>query len=398
MAIVPLMTSPAEPGVAEGFGPVADAFGRNFTDPGDDAAAVTVFLRGRKVVDLWAGTDVVNQRPMPADGLMMVASCSKGITATVLAVLVERGAIDPEERVATYWPEFAAGGKERVTLGMVASHTAGLPYPPLGSGLKGLDLHRGEAVTRALAGATPLWTPGTAMAYHPVTFGTLLDEVVRRATGASISHHVRELVAEPLGLDMWMGLPDALIPRVVPGRWEQASPMEPDDEGSADPGSYAALRQAFLRENPPMDPDFTDGEAVRAHYSAERPGIGAITNARALATMYAALLGPVGGVQLTTRSTLSSVTRPRTDEVETLVESGTAGPDIRFGLGYQLASPSMPGFGPSSFGHTGAGGRLGIADPEHGIAFGYVTSLMRNIGPDGDPRWKSLIDAIRTCI
>ena len=116
---------------------------------------------------------------------MMVASCSKGITATVLAMLVERGVLDPEERVAAYWPEFAAGGKEQVTLAMVASHTAGLPYPPLGTGLSGLDLHRGEAVTRALAGATPLWEPGTAMAYHPVTYGTLLDEIVRRATGTA---------------------------------------------------------------------------------------------------------------------------------------------------------------------------------------------------------------------
>ena len=392
------MAGNAEPGVAEGFGAVADAFQRNFTDPGEGAAAVAVFHRGRKVVDLWGGTSVVNQRPMPADGLMMVASCSKGITATVLALLVERGVLVPEERVAAYWPEFAAGGKEHVTLGMVASHTAGLPYPPLGTGLSGLDRPRGKSVTQARAGATPLWEPGTAMAYHPVTFGTLLDEIVRRATGSSIAHHVRTLIAEPLGLDMWMGLPEALTPRVVPGRWERTSPMEPDDEYTHEPGSYAALRQAFLGENPPMDPDFSDPAEVRAHYAAERPGIGAITNARALATMYAALLGPVNGVRLVEDRTLSLATRPRTDTVETLIESGTAGPDIRFGLGYQLASPSMPGFGPGSFGHTGAGARLGIGDPETGVGFGYITSLMRDIGPHGDPRWKTLIDAVRRCI
>jgi CubicO group peptidase (beta-lactamase class C family) len=92
------------------------------------------------------------------------------------------------------------------------------------------------------------------------------------------------------------------------------------------------------------------------------------------------------------------VTAPRTDHVETLVESGTAGPDIRFGLGYQLASPSMPGFGPGSYGHTGAGGRLGLADPDHGVGFGYVCSRMRNIGAGGDPRWKALIDAVLTCL
>lgn len=392
------MVGDVVPGVGERFGLVADAFRRNFEDPGEDAAAVAVFYEGVKVVDLWGGTDVLRQRPMSPDALMMVASCSKGITATVLAMLVERGDLDPEERVAAHWPEFAAAGKEHVTVAMIASHTAGLPYPPLRTGLHGLDLHRGEAVTGALAAAAPLWEPGTAMAYHPVTYGTLLDEIVRRATGASIASHVRTSIAEPLGIDMWIGVPENVIQRVVPGRWEEHSPVEPADE-DLQPGSYAAARQEFLRENPPMDdPDASNPEEVRAHYTAERPAIGAVTNARALATMYAALLGPVGSVRLITDDTRAAVTRPRTDTLTMLIESGTAGPDIRFGLGYQLASPSMPGFGPGSFGHTGAGGRLGIADPDYQISFGYLCSRMRNIGPHGDPRWRTLIDAVKMCL
>jgi CubicO group peptidase (beta-lactamase class C family) len=243
------------------------------------------------------------------------------------------------------------------------------------------------------------------MAYHPVTYGTLLDEIVRRATGHSIAWHVRRWIAEPLAVDVWMGLPAELVPRVVPGRWEPATaPSEPDPEPEPHPGphpapgSFAAVRPAYQAENPMLEPDFTNAGEVADHYAAERPAVGAITDARSLATMYAALLGPVNGLRLIEEPTRQLVTRPRTDDVETLVESGTTGPDIRFGLGYQLASPSMPGFGPSSFGHTGAGGRLGIADPEHGIGFGYVCSLMRDIGPDGDPRWKSLVDAVRACI
>ena len=235
------------------------------------------------------------------------------------------------------------------------------------------------------------------MAYHPVTYGTLLDEIVRRATGASIAHHLRSLIAAPLAVDMWMGLPVELIPRVVPGRWEARSPMEPAEDAPA-PGTYAALRQQFLRENPPMDPDFANEAEVREHYTAERPGIGAITDARALAAMYAALLGPVNGAQLINDATRAAVTRPRTDGLEALIEGGTAGPDLRFGLGYQLASPSMPGFGPASFGHTGAGGRLGIADPDYDVGFGYICSRMRDIGPHGDPRWRSLITAVKRCI
>jgi CubicO group peptidase (beta-lactamase class C family) len=385
------------PEVAEGFGPVADAFRRTLEDPREEAAAVSVFHEGAKVVDLWAGTDVINQRAMPQDGLMVVASCSKGITATVLAVLTERGLVDPNERVAHYWPEFAANGKERATVGMVASHTVGLPYPPLRTGLQGLDLHRGEAVTKALAAAPPLWEPGTAMAYHPVTYGTLLDEIVRRATGASIARHVQQIIAQPLTIDMWMGLPMELVSRVIPGLWEQTGAMEPDGEELGS-GSYAALRQEFLRENPPMDPDFSDPAEVREHYAAERPGVGAITNARALAAMYAALLRPVNDVRLVNDNTLAAVTRSRTDDVESLIESGTAGPDLRFGLGYQLASPSMPGLGPNSFGHTGAGGRLGLADPDRDIGFGYICSRMRNIGPGGDPRWRLLLDAVKSSL
>ena len=164
------------------------------------------------------------------------------------------------------------------------------------------------------------------------------------------------------------------------------------------PGSYAELRQQFLRENPPMEPDFTDPVAVREEYAAERPGIGAITDARSLAIMYAATLGPVDGVRLISDQTRTEAVRPRTDGVETLIESGTAGPDIRFGLGYQLASPSMPGFGPRSFGHTGAGGRLGLGDADLDVGFGYVCSRMRNIGPSGDPRWARLIAALKKSI
>ena len=237
------------------------------------------------------------------------------------------------------------------------------------------------------------------MAYHPVTYGTLLDEIVRRATGDSIARHVRTLIAEPLDVDMWMGLPEALTPRVVPGQWEQASPMEPDDTQLHEPGSYAALRQEFLQENPPMDPDFTHPAEVAAHYASERPAIGGITNARALATMYAALLGPVNGVRLIQDHTLRRVTQPRTDNVESLVQRvALQAPTSASAWATNWPLPACRASRRHSFGHTGAGGRLGIADPEHEIGFGYITSLMRNIGPHGDPRWKTLIDAVRGCI
>ncbi|QCQ16606.1 serine hydrolase domain-containing protein [Microbacterium sp. RG1] len=377
-------------GVAEGWGAVADAFHANFVDPGEDAAAVTVYHRGRKVVDLVGGRDVLRGRTVADDALMMVASCSKGITATLLALLVQDSLIDVEAPVAHYWPEFATAGKSNVTVAMVASHTAGLPYPPLGSGLSGLDLHRGPAVTALLAGATPMWEPGTAMAYHPVTYGTLLDEIVRRATGVDLATHLRQRIAGPLDVEMWFGAPSSVFDRVVPDRWPPAAPSV---EEEAPVGSYAHTRTLHMQEEPPMTLDHTDDAALAAAYGASRPAIGAITDARSLAKMYAATIGEVDGVRLLTDDTRRFVTTPRTDEVETLVESGTTGPDIRFGLGFQLSSPSMPGWGPASFGHTGAGGRLGIADPERELALGYVCSRMSGIGPSGDARWRRLLDA-----
>lgn len=377
--------------VTEGFGPVADAFAEVSAAAGEDVTELAVYVDGQPVVDLVAGRDALRDRDAAADALMMVASCSKGVTATLLAMLTERGELDIEAPVAQYWPEFAANGKADTTVGMVASHTAGLPYPPLGSGLRGLDLHRGPAVTELLAGATPLWVPGTAMAYHPVTYGTLLDEVVRRATGHPLAHHLQQLISDPLGLDLWFGAPDEVLDRIVPDHWDPLPTFTPTVEV---PGSYAEFRQRALAEEPPMAPDLSDTVGLRAQYQAARPAVGAVTDARSLARMYAAVIGKVDGIRLVSDSTLAEHTRPRTDGLEVLIEAGTVGPDIRFGVGYQLASGSMPGFGPHSFGHTGAGGRLAIADPSLGVSFAFVCSRARPGAPAGDPRWAPLVAAV----
>lgn len=384
-------------GVAqEGWGPLADAFARNFELFGGQSAAVAVYHRGAKVVDLWSGRNARTGRPMQPDTLMSVASCSKGITATVLGVLIERGFIDPSKLVVDYWPEYGASGKQATTMAMVASHRAGLPYPPLGNGLTGLDYFAGTALARTLARANPLWPPGEAMAYHPSTAGSILDEVVRRATGSTISEHLRRHIAEPLNLSMWIGLPVDEVRRVEFGSWADSDITMPPEQ-VAPPGSYADLRVRALAEAAPFEPDREDLAEVHAYLSAERPAVGAVTDARSLARMYASTVGEVDGIRLFSETTRQRLVEPQTDAVETLIESGTAGPDIRFGLGYQLPSGSMRGFGPASFGHTGAGGRLGLADPDLEVGFGYICSSMRNIGPSGDPRWEGLLKATARC-
>lgn len=386
--------------VAAGFGPVADAFRRNFTDRGEIGGAVAVHHRGRLVVDLAGGRDPVRDRAFDRETLMMVASCSKGAVATCVAMLVGSGDLDPRAPVAAYWPEFAQAGKDHLTLAMVLGHEGGLPYPDPGSGLRGLDQLAGPGLLRQLEQQAPWWEPGSAFAYHPVTYGTLLGEVVRRVTGQTIGAWFAEHVAGPLGLEYWIGLPAALDDRVAPSV-RQAGPdgfAQDLAQGPPAPGSYAARRLAAVAELPRMDPDPHDPAQRRAYHGIEVPAAHGITNARSLSRMYAAVIGEVDGIRLVDPDVLDRAVTPQTDGLLALVESGTAGPDIRFGWGYQLASPSMPGFGPASFGHTGAGGRLGLADPTLEVSFGYVCNSMRTIGAGGDPRWAGLLAAVTRCL
>jgi CubicO group peptidase (beta-lactamase class C family) len=383
-----------------GFGPVADAFARNFETLGEVGASVAVHHRGRLVVDLAGGTDPIRERPFTRETLMMVASCTKGVTATCVLMLAQAGAIDLDEPIARRWPEFGQAGKGEIPLRWVLSHRAGLPYPAPEAPLTGLERIAGPALLRALEGQAPWWPPGTAFAYHPTTGGAILGEVVRRATGVTLGQWFAAHVAGPLGLDFWIGLPPELDDRVAPSVWPDGRDGRAQELAAPEPpaGTYAARRRAAIAALPPMDPDPHDPASRRAYYELEVPAAFGIGTARALARMYAAILGEIDGVRLLAPATVAAATTPQTDDVPALIESGTAGPDIRFGLGYQLASPSMPGLGPRSFGHTGAGGRLALADPDHDIAFAYVGNSMRDIGPGGDPRWAPLLDAVRSCV
>jgi CubicO group peptidase (beta-lactamase class C family) len=389
-------------GVAPGFDAVAIAFERNFDQLGEIGAAVAVYHERRLVVDLAGGIDPVRGgRAFARESLMMVASCTKGAMATCVLMLTDAGVLDVDEPVTRYWPEFGQAGKGAIRLRAVLSHQAGLPYPDPEAQLSGLDQLAGPALLRQLEQQAPWWPPGTAFAFHPVMSGAILGEVVRRVTGQTLGRWFAEHVAAPLGLEFWIGLPPALDDRVAPSVWAKGRDAwddEPAPDAGPPAGSYAARRLGAIAKLPPMDPDPHDPASRRAYFGIEVPAAHGITNARSLARMYAALLDEVDGVRLLSPGMLAAATTPQTDGLPALIESGTAGPDIRFGLGYQLSSPSMPGLGPASFGHTGAGGRLGIADPDLGVAFAYVCNSMRNIGPGGDPRWAPLLAAVRSCI
>ncbi|MFJ7066498.1 serine hydrolase domain-containing protein [Streptomyces sp. NPDC101115] len=381
--------------VAAGFEPVRDAFLRNFEQRGERGAAVAVYRDGTKVVDLWAGTrDVDGDAPWAVHTAQVVRSATKGVAAAVPLLLHQRGQLDLDAPVATYWPEFKAAGKERVTVRQLLAHRAGVPVldRPL-TLAEAVDL---DTATHAIAAQAPAWQPGTAHGYHAHTFSWLLSGLVQRVTGRTIGRWVAEEIARPLGLDLWIGLPDDETHRV--GRLGPVEEIEPPDS--------PALR---LRPKPAVVAAYQDPESLTrrafgviepkpdendpVYRAAELPGSAGVATARALARFYAATLGSVdGGPRLFAPATL---TLARTEE--------SAGPDqvlvvgTRFGLGHMLHGPASPLLGPTSFGHPGRGGSLGFADPESGISFGYVTNGMRKT-VTADPRAQALIRAVRASL
>ena len=376
--------------VAEGFEPVREAFVRNFETLGDRGAAVAVYRDGQKVVDLWGGTrDVDGTAPWERGTAQVVRSATKGVAAAVLLLLHQRGQLDLDAPVGHYWPEFKARGKERVLVRHVLNHRAGLPVldRPL-TPQEALDPLRGPA---AVAAQAPAWEPGTDHGYHALTYGWLLDELVRRVTGQGTGQWLASQVTGPLGLELWLGLPESETGRVGRvGRVEgaeptgglRARPKRSVTEAYEDPASLT--RRAFAAISP--FPDQNDP----AYRAAALPASNGIATADGLARFYASLIGEVDGNRtLFTPETLEAARGERSAGADRVLVVGT-----RFGLGYMLHGSASPLLTPGSFGHPGRGGALGFADPETGIAFGYVTNGFRKT-VTADPRAQGLVRAVR---
>lgn len=367
--------------VDKGFEPVAAAFRANFAEHGDIGAAVCVYHRGQPVVDLWGGdADREAGRSWEEDTIQLVFSTTKGMAATCVHLLVERGELDLDDPVALHWPEFAAGGKADIPLRWVLTHEAGLAAI---TGEVTLDDVLGwEGVVNAIAAQIPVWEPGTAHGYHARSFGWILGEVVRRVTGRSLGRFFADEVAEPLDLDFFIGLPECELPRVA----RLYPPV-------VDP----AVRD-FMDEI--MGPDTLLGQVLSGPsglfgyddmwnrpqvLAAEMPSSNGVGSARAVARMYAALIGEVDGLRL-----LDPTTVARATEVQVSGPDHVLGLPMSFGLGYMTPPPAGP---PGSFGHAGAGGSLGIADPAGGWSLGYVMNQMQ-FGVTGDARSTGLIEAV----
>ena len=360
------------------FAAVRAAFEANFREERDVGAAVAVTLEGRPVVDLWGGlADPVSGRAWQADTLVGVASVTKGITTLAALHLMERGLLKIDAPVARYWPEFARMGKEAVTVRHLLNHRAGLPA--VGPDLPAEALFDWGAFIGGLEDTAPAWPPGSRHGYHPMTFGYLVGEVVRRITGISVGQYLRREITGPLDADFFVGLPYAAESRVA-----RLLPDRPPPAGQAtmwtlilrNPDPLA--RRAFL--NPPRIPGGMNSRAFRA---AEIPAANGITTARALARIYGALARPdaPGSAPLLATETLARATRQESYGPDAILPYTTC-----FGLGFMLSRP-MPaadygvgidpfGPGPRAFGHPGRGGALAFADPDAGLGFGYVMNQL----------------------
>jgi len=370
------------------FSRVKDTFAENFEKRGEVGAAAAVMLDGKSVVDIWAGhADREKTRPWTRDTLVNVYSTTKGVTAICAHRLADKGLLDIDAPVAKYWPEFAQAGKDKLPVRYLLSHRAGMAAVR-----KPLDddaLFNWNKMTTALAEQEPWWEPGTKHGYHALTFGHLVGEVIRRITGKTPGTYLREEIAGPLGLDMHIGLDakdDAragdMIAMPPPG------PGEPNLFAEIMKNPESVTFKAFM--NPPggMRPGLVNTREWRA---AEIPAANGHTTARSLAKLYGVLArgGELDGVRVMSKEQVAKCSIEQSNGPDALLMINT-----RFSLGFMMSQPGAS-LGPNakSFGHPGAGGSLGYADPDAKIGFGYTMNKM-HASLLIDPRAIALIDSV----
>ncbi len=380
------------------FEPLVDAFVSNFETRGEVGASVCVTVEGDSVVDLWGGTkDVQAQTPWQEDTACVVFSSTKGAVALAAHTLVAAGALDVDAPVKRYWPEFATNGKEDATVRMMLDHSVGVPA--MREKLKDKGCCDWQYMVERLEREAPFWKPGERNGYHMANFGWTVGELVRRAAGQSLGSYFHEAIAAPTQAECWIGLPEAEETRVAP-----MIPFKPvrGAELSAftkalvsDAGSIPSL--AYYNQG-----GFSPNS--RTCRAAEIGGAGAVANGRGLARIYApfACGGSLNGRRFVDADTLAAM-----GEVAVAThQDATLLIPTRFSLGFmksmdnrrdQAVDKSSAIFSSAAFGHVGAGGSVGFADPAARMSFGYA---MNKMGPGilMNERGQSLVDAAYRCL
>jgi CubicO group peptidase (beta-lactamase class C family) len=346
-------------------------FRENFEKLGELGAAVSVWQNGKPIVDFYGGfRDARREKPWTGDTLVLVWSATKGIGNACLLHALQEHKIDITQRVSEFWPEFAQAGKEKITLAQLLSHQAGLCALD-----RRVDVLDYEATIRALEAQKPLWPAGTAHGYHARTFGFLLDELVRRIAGKTVSDYWQDNFAQPLHLDFWIGLPENENPRVATMyAGKSGKPPEPKQFYSdlTTPGTLA--RKTFTS---PYGLHAVSAMNTAANRARSIVSFGGIGSASALAKFYSLLAnsGRFDGRTFFSEKTIAWMTTPLADGIDRVFQIPTS-----FSAGFmkdsQQAARRMFGRSVTAFGHPGAGGSHAFADPENKIAFAYVMNQM----------------------
>ncbi len=362
------------------FSAVEEAFARNFAEHGEIGASFCLYKDGVKVVDLWGGhADGVRSRIWRRDTLVNVWSTTKGIMALCIARLNDQGLLDNARPVADYWPEFAANGKEEITVGQLFSHQAGLCGPSVPLSEK--TLLDTDAVAEILAAEAPHWEIGSRSGYHALSIGPLADMLVKRVAGVSLGEFFRREIAQPCGIDFHLGLPDNEAVRVA----EILHDGKPQNGGAETYNEY----QHLALTNMATRPGLANLQAWRAQGT---PSAGGQANARSIAQIYGALATDrtIAGRELVSEQALEDATSPQIESEDLVLRF-----PLTWGVGFAL-NKGMYAYGPhdSAFGHHGWGGSFGFADRELGIGVGYAMNFMREAEGALDPRCAGLLNAL----
>jgi CubicO group peptidase (beta-lactamase class C family) len=373
------------------FEPLRQAFEQQFAEGLHIGAGVAVYQHGKLVADLWGGlADEDKGTPWTRDTMAVSFSTTKGLTATCLHILADRGLVRYEDLVTKYWPEFGANGKGAITVRHLLTHQAGIPQVPDGIVLN--DLLDWGRMTSAIAAETPLWEPGAGTGYHALTFGYLVGEVVRRIDGRSVGTFLHDEVAKPLGImGLYIGAPESVEPHISQMKQRfvitaemmaQAATMGPDSLISRAMGTALGDLNGLLNS--------------RAGHAAEIPAVSGVMTARDLARMYACLAnyGELDGVRILSEAAVRKATEVQTSRPDRVIMNM----EIAWSLGYMHGGLEGWPQGPraTSFGHPGFGGSIGFADPDIGMSFGLVLNAL-NLDLIGAGRTATLADAARAC-
>ncbi len=362
------------------FAKVQEIFQDNFDSGSEIGAAVAFYLDGEPVVDLWGGHyDEARTREWEQDTLVNTYSTTKGMTAICAAKLMDEGKLDVDAPVASYWPEFAAEGKQDISVRQLLNHTAGLPG--VRERLPADALEDWELMTSSLARTRPWWKPGEKHGYHAMTFGFLVGEVVRRISGESLGNFFRKHVAEPLGADFHIGLAaehDARTSDLIGGfntlkRSEDMPKLKgPIGQMMRDMFDPSTMTGAAF-SNPSRGESAVNTRSFRA---AEMPALNGHGTATSLARIYGALSrgGELEGVRILSSEAIERATREEAFGPDAVL----GGLPMRFGLGFMLRHDMLPlSPSPGAFGHAGAGGSIGMGDCDTKVGFGFTMNRMQ---------------------